>query len=79
LNDIWQPEYECEIQQYALAIYNRWGQRIFYTENPKEGWNGYYKEMESPQGFYIAKSSWAALIVGRLKQNTATTKIFLMR
>ncbi len=42
---------------YLLVIYNRWGQRIFETQNITEGWNGKYKgRME--QGFYIYQVSY---------------------
>jgi gliding motility-associated-like protein len=25
---------------YELKIFNRWGERVYYTENHKDGWNG---------------------------------------
>ena len=31
------------IKTYKLVIYNRWGQKVFSTDNPKEGWEGTYK------------------------------------
>lgn len=31
------------IQAFELSIYNRWGQRVFNTTNPLEGWDGTFK------------------------------------
>ena len=30
------PEY---IKKYRLHIFNRWGEKVFYTEDPQELWN----------------------------------------
>jgi gliding motility-associated-like protein len=38
---------------YLFQIYSRWGQIIFETNNPDEGWNGNHNGNMSPQGTYI--------------------------
>lgn len=38
---------------YSFAVYNRWGERIFYTNNPQNGWDGNYKGEKAPAGIYI--------------------------
>ena len=40
-----------------LVIYNRYGQLIFSTTNPDEGWNGRYKFLDQPAGAYIWMAS----------------------
>lgn len=32
------------IKEMELIIYNRWGEEVFSTTNPDEGWNGQYKQ-----------------------------------
>ncbi|NOX84374.1 MAG: gliding motility-associated C-terminal domain-containing protein [Chlorobi bacterium] len=44
--------------EYLLQIYNRWGQLIFETHNPQEGWNGQYKGNPVSQGVYVYKLSY---------------------
>ncbi len=39
-NDIFRPVVYCVPKRFAFRIYNRWGQLIFSTTNPREGWNG---------------------------------------
>jgi len=36
-----------------FAIYNRWGGRIFYTENPSQGWDGSINGEPQPSGTYV--------------------------
>ncbi|QMU28948.1 T9SS type B sorting domain-containing protein [Adhaeribacter radiodurans] len=41
------------IQSVQLKIYNRWGQVIFESKNPGEGWNGKINNQDAPVGTYI--------------------------
>lgn len=43
---------------YRFQIYNRWGQLIFETSNPEEGWNGEYEGKRVAQGVYIYSLSY---------------------
>ena len=45
------------VQEYRLSIYNRYGQRVFYSENPEESWNGYVQNEGTiaQSGVYIYK------------------------
>jgi gliding motility-associated-like protein len=36
-----------------LKIFNRWGELLFETNDPKKGWNGFYKEKLCPTDYYI--------------------------
>jgi len=40
------------INKFKLSIYNRWGQRVFYTEDPTKGWDGMYKGVYAELGVY---------------------------
>ena len=37
---------------FSMVIYNRWGQVIFETTNPAEGWDG----KDAPAGFIAGRS-----------------------
>lgn len=40
-------------KSYRFSIFNRWGQLLFESEDPTEGWDGTYNGKESPQGTYV--------------------------
>ena len=40
-------------EDYSLDIYNRWGENIFHTSNPFEGWNGITNGKSAPEAVYV--------------------------
>lgn len=53
LNDIFAPVFHQGINGYYLVIFNRWGEMIFQSNDPNEGWDGTYRGKESELGTYI--------------------------
>ena len=43
----------CPMQQYSFSIYNRYGQRIFYSSNPATGWDGTFNGTPVDVGTYM--------------------------
>lgn len=43
------------MRNFEMTIYNRWGERVFETNDPLQGWNGqkFNKGEPSPQGVYL--------------------------
>ncbi len=52
INDLFCFE-SAAVSKSHLAIFNRWGEKMFDSENYKEGWDGTYKEEVCPEGIYI--------------------------
>lgn len=42
LNDVFKPVGLGATKTYSMRIYNRWGEEIFFTEDPDKGWDGTY-------------------------------------
>lgn len=61
LNESFGPVYDCIWQQYHLMIYNRWGEMVFESHDPKLFWNGQYKGNFVPNGYYIWIAHYTAL------------------
>ncbi len=57
-NDQYKWFTECKPDQFELAIYNRYGQEIFKTDNPALGWDGSFDDKESPVGLYVVKINY---------------------
>ena len=51
VNDVFTVTYK-DIKTYRLQIFNRWGNLIFETDNPEQGWDGRYNGGEVPEGTY---------------------------
>ncbi|WP_205513580.1 gliding motility-associated C-terminal domain-containing protein [Longitalea arenae] len=66
-NDVFKV-YSNVIQSMRLIIFNQWGEKVFETSNPNEGWNGIYKGKPQPLGVYV----YVASIV--LSDNTTAVK-----
>lgn len=49
------------ILDYELEIYNRWGERVFETDDVNIGWDGTFMGQECPQGTYVYRIKALAL------------------
>ncbi|MEM6262209.1 MAG: PKD domain-containing protein [Bacteroidota bacterium] len=41
------------LQSIDLSIFNRWGRRIFFTDNPNFSWDGTFQGRAVPEGVYV--------------------------
>jgi len=61
---------------YLFQIYNRWGQLIFETTDPYEGWDGTYKGTYVIQGTYIYKFQYLDVYGDSFNQQGTVTVIY---
>ncbi|RYY90220.1 MAG: T9SS type B sorting domain-containing protein, partial [Chitinophagaceae bacterium] len=52
-NDLFRPLVRGWLDQYSFSIYNRWGQRVFYSSVPGQGWDGTFNGSPQPSGAFI--------------------------
>lgn len=56
VNDIFHVIKHLNIRELrSLEVFNRWGEKVYSTQNIQTGWNGIYKDMPSPAGVYVWK------------------------
>ncbi len=48
LNDTYKPGINGQLLGYEFIIYNRYGQPVFKTTDPAQGWNGHFKNNKNP-------------------------------
>lgn len=53
INDCFGIKYFGNVSSFKLAIYNRWGEKVYEFRNTKDCWNGYYKGILQPIGNYV--------------------------
>ncbi|MBS4064552.1 MAG: gliding motility-associated C-terminal domain-containing protein [Chitinophagaceae bacterium] len=53
LNDCFGVKNWGLITEFKLAVYNRWGEEVFYTTNPSNCWDGTYKGVQQNPGNYV--------------------------
>jgi gliding motility-associated-like protein len=61
---------------YSMQIFNRWGEMLFESKDPEQGWNGEHRERECPQGVYVYKITAGN---GRNAPKTISGHLTLMR
>ncbi len=52
-NTVFKPSKKGIVQLNNFSIFNRWGEKVFYTTDIDEGWDGTYKGQPQPLGVYI--------------------------
>jgi len=50
------------MRDYQFQVWNRWGELVFETNNPNEGWNGrkYNGGGKMPVGVYVCQVSYTS-------------------
>lgn len=52
LNDLYKAHFMCPVESYQIMIFNRWGEKVFASDNVAEGWDGNYKSKRADIGVY---------------------------
>ncbi len=74
-NTVFKPIYKGVIE-YRLEIFNRWGELIFVSYEPDEGWDGMYRDELSKQDVYVWKATY---VCGNGERFVKTGDVTLLR
>lgn len=61
INDNFYPVINCELDDYQIYIFNRWGKLIFESSDQYEVWNGKYQGNDVPEGVYFYRINYLHL------------------
>ena len=53
INDVFKVVHPFPVKQFRLMVYNRWGQKIFESEDITKGWDGTCNNVNQDTGSYI--------------------------
>ncbi len=56
---------EYKFTAFEMKIFDRWGEKVFETTDPEEGWDGKYRGSELPPGAYLYNINWKVDINGK--------------
>jgi gliding motility-associated-like protein len=68
LNEVFKPILGCEVETYLFEVFDRWGELVFSSKEPSEGWNGaarsnsHYAQNE----VYVWKVTYSVILFDRL-------------
>lgn len=52
INDVFRLR-TLAVADFQLSIYNRWGEKVFFTSNQDDGWDGTFKDKRCPLDVYM--------------------------
>jgi gliding motility-associated-like protein len=52
VNDTWTWKSACGAVDFAVDVFDRWGELVFSTNDPQAGWDGTYKGILLTPGLY---------------------------
>ena len=70
INDYYLPAVTCMNKDYLLQIYDRWGQKVFESNEMEPGWNGVFDETTASVGVYV----YVAKYFSKCDQKVISTK-----
>lgn len=60
LNDLFRPFHACNMSDYKLSIFNRFGQLLFTSNDPYSGWNGSSRGAAEMAGTYVWMATYTS-------------------
>ncbi len=76
LNDLFKPVV-MGVLNYNFEVYDRWGQRLFVTSKPGQGWDGKYRGENCKQDVYIWRTTFKN--VTTLKDESHCGHVLILR
>lgn len=78
-NDLFLPQPACEMMDYEFLVFDRWGNQLFASNNPREGWDGRSKGKTLPAGVYAWALSYTVEANGQMEKRSTMGDIVLVR
>ncbi len=64
---------EANFSRFEIAVYDRWGNRVFFSDSPSFRWNGESAGRQVPQGVYVYVMSAASARKSDIKRSGTVT------
>lgn len=74
-NDLFKAEFGENVIKFQLEVFNRWGQRVFNSNDFKKGWDGRIQGLLQPTGVYAWKITYTIYNEPSVKIMKGTTTL----
>ena len=72
VNDNFRPLHACDMQDYSMTIFNRYGEKIYFTKDALQGWDGKARTDKPLPGAYVWMVSYTKPSNKQLVQKQGT-------
>lgn len=79
VNDTYQPLFRCPVIMTNFAIYNRWGAKVFSSNDPQAAWDGMVNGEPAPSDVYGWRLEYEALRDNQRQTFTENGQVNLLR
>jgi large repetitive protein len=74
-NDTFRAAAFCPVPKYHLIVFNRNGEKVFETSDPKDGWDGSYRGKKAGVGAYVFYSEYFDFVLKRSLTDKGTVML----
>jgi gliding motility-associated-like protein len=78
-NETFGAIFECEILDFQLKVFNRWGRLVAQFDDPSQSWDGTLQGQAVPEGVYVWVLRYQSRQQKREAQSTETGTVTLIR
>jgi gliding motility-associated-like protein len=75
-NDVFNVIVYCPVSEFYMYIYNRWGQKVFETTRPEEGWDGNVFGSMGENGIYVYEIGYHSVSTHLVKKLRGNIMLF---
>jgi gliding motility-associated-like protein len=72
-NESFHPVYYCDVKEYSILLFNRWGQMIYSSDQIESSWNGKVKDRNAPEGIYLYVINYTPIVSGIVQDQVTRT------
>jgi gliding motility-associated-like protein len=72
IDDVFRIPPQIALNINSFSVFNRWGQRIFYTNNSGIGWDGTLDGQKQPEGAYVWMIQYTDALTKRFETTSGT-------
>jgi gliding motility-associated-like protein len=79
LNESFVPVTECNLKSYQLEVFNRWGEKVYQSDQWGENWDGRVKGRLVENSYFIWKMEYTARFQGSIQRFVRSGVVYVLK